>query len=306
MANDSQVQNFPDLTPVVLTTYIDKASGEKEVIPLRCKKNTDGTWSLDITATLDPGQVTIGNVRIQDNDDPNILQDVVIEADDVETYPAGIYILGRDENNKNRLLNLQQIDSRYHLLCYSALKNKAGIRINPATEDTLILAQNLLDAINVKLGGVLSVDVNNWISQIGVNNFPSDYPDALAQTILDSIYTALTGTLKVKDRPDSNIIAYNNMLAVAPGVQTTLLTYTNSGSKFWLDLVLATGTYHGIYILIIDGNTIYQERTTAANINHRQPFAFPLVINTGSTIEIDVIHSAGGNRAFNASFIGNR
>jgi len=297
---DAQIQNFPDQYPVVLTTYVLKEDGTKEIIPLKCKKNSDGSWSLDISATVEAGQINIGAVKLEDNDDSNIKLDIVLDSDLVEPYPAGIYILGVDETGKNRLLNLQQINSKYHLLCLCALKNRNGIQINPATEETL-------DAILNKLNDSIKVSIQNWISSIAVSNFPGDYPDTVSQSILDSIYDLLnTKTISVKDRPSQNVIVYDEALSVAPNTLTTVVSYINTGSLFYLDSIVGTGTFACEYFLYINNNIVIGKRSTAANMNIEHNFYKPLIINTGDTVEVKVKHYAPGNRSFYATILGSR
>jgi len=250
MAEIQEITTYPEASPSFLVGRIKDGTKER-IVPLKIKNNFDGTWSLDLSVTVDPGSITIGAVKLEDNDS-NLRLDVVTDGALIDSPDRnGIYILGNDGTN-NRLIELQQLNSRYHLLVYSAIKNVTGIQINPATEETV-------------------------------------------QAILNEL-----------KKDTINFIQYNEVGSVIGNLETSILSYTNSGTKLYLQSVLGSGESDAEYRFYINSLLKIQKRTSAAKKNAEIPFSTPYILIVGDIIDLKVFHYMSMSRKFNATFIGFR
>ena len=106
--------------------------------------------------------------------------------------------------------------------------------------------------------------------------------------------------------PDSNVIVQDEDLAVPSGAETTVLTYSNPGTTYYLDTVVGSGRYNAEYTVYLGGSLVMKRRTTSAVIDMVQMFPRPLLVTNGTTVDIKVQHFAGSAREFNATIIGYR
>lgn len=99
-----------------------------------------------------------------------------------------------------------------------------------------------------------------------------------------------------------NVFATNN--SVTSGVETTILSYTNTGISY-ITQIVGWGTYVGEFLLRINGTIVGGGRTSTAeqtlNISYE---AAPISTSLGDTITLTILEYGPGLHQFRCNLLG--
>ena len=101
-------------------------------------------------------------------------------------------------------------------------------------------------------------------------------------------------------RPSSTSIEFQTISTVPTDTETTVLTFTNSGLKLYLDHIEANGTAAGEYFIYINTILKIQKRTTASEMN-LDVRMYQFIIENGDTVDVKVKHYETATQEFNCS-----
>lgn len=108
------------------------------------------------------------------------------------------------------------------------------------------------------------------------------------------------------DLPSTNVISQSSIVTIAGSAQTTIVTYTNTGSILYFDGFVGTGTVDGEYELSIDTVPKIYLRSSEMNRNIQLFLPVPLKIAINSILTLKVIHYDTFTADFDGSLFGHR
>jgi hypothetical protein len=94
--------------------------------------------------------------------------------------------------------------------------------------------------------------------------------------------------------------------SVAPSSQVTVTTFTNTGTMFWLDMIVGSGQIDAEWEIVIDASIKINGRSNGMDCLFSMPFPRPVRIPVGSIIDVKVTHYFSSACDFEASIVGHR
>lgn len=161
----------------------------------------------------------------------------------------------------------------------------SDVKISDPDGDTLEI--NPDGSLNVAVTGPMAVEID---AADGDNIAISDGTHTLNVNPDGSINTQISGNINVK--PDgSQFQIYNEVISVASGVLTTVVSHTIAGVNKLLNEVYFSGSNVAEYSLLINSSVMMKGRTYfGGSLNEYFTLNQPKKLNIGDVVELKVIH----------------
>lgn len=163
-------------------------------------------------------------------------------------------------------------------------------------------------------GSIVRVLQEQKLSEQHIQNFSFDHDFGLLivelagyDSVTDSIKRVAVnslGQLLISNSPTTSVWQYNEILTIASGSLTTILTYTVIGSDLMIDNILASGTVDAEYRVLINGSVKAKYRTSEQDRTTKIILPTPQRVAVGSIIDVKVVHYNVATADFDASLMG--